>query len=111
MPTSDGLLAEYLIVITGRIQIGWFAEHAIYRATDFDILPLHPDVSAQHPSHPVEANLLALVRSHLLAGMFLFSYTYDITRRLQSQLELQQEYASRAMWEMVNRVLFIFHPG
>ena len=80
--------------------------HDIYRATEFDILPLAP-VSAYVPPHAVEAHLLGLVRSHLNGGNFLFSYTYDLTRRMQVQWETREADSTRALWEVVRQV---FHP-
>lgn len=74
--------------------------HDIYRATEFDILPL-ATVSAYVPPHPVEAQLLGLVRSHLNGGDFLFSYTWDLTRRLQVQWDSREADAGKAFWEVV----------
>ena len=98
--------AEYLIVITGRTLQGQLMGHDIYRATEFDILPL-ASVSAYVPPHPVEAHLLNLVRSHFSNGHFLFSYTWDLTRRLQVQLPVQEDDVNKAFWEVV-RVYLMF---
>ncbi|KJA26115.1 hypothetical protein HYPSUDRAFT_36978 [Hypholoma sublateritium FD-334 SS-4] len=94
-------LSEYLVIITGRILQGQLMGHDIYRATEFDILPL-ASVSAYIPPHPVEAHLLSLVRSHFNGGHFLFSYTWDLTRRLQVQLPFQEDDANKAFWEVVD---------
>ena len=75
--------------------------HNVYRATDYDILPLNPDVLVSSPPNVVEAHLLALVRSHLYGGHFLFSYGWDLTRRLQAQWATLQEDAGKALWEVV----------
>lgn len=101
-------IAEYIIVITGREQRGELLGHPIYRASEFDILPLDPTVSVSSPPHPVEAHLLALVRSHLNSGVFLFSYGYDITRRLQAQWVAQEQDQGRAFWESVRPILFMY---
>ncbi|KAH9487075.1 hypothetical protein JR316_0001141 [Psilocybe cubensis] len=79
--------------------------HDIYRATEFDILPL-ASVSAYVPPHPVEAQLLGLVRSHLNGGNFLFSYTWDLTRRLQVQWDSREADAGKAFWEVVDDRFF-----
>ena len=76
--------------------------HNVYRATDYDILPLNPDVSVQNPPNTVEAHLLALVRSHLYGGYFLYSYGWDLTRRLQAQWQTLQDDAGKALWEVVS---------
>ena len=75
--------------------------HNVYRATDYDILPLNPDISVQSPPNAVEAHLLGLVRSHLYSGHFLYSYGWDLTRRLQAQWQTLQEDGSKALWEVV----------
>lgn len=73
----------------------------IYRATDFDILPLNPDVSVLNPPTAVETHLLALVKSHLSGGHFVFSYGWDLTRRLQAQWTSLEEDSGKALWEVV----------
>jgi len=78
--------------------------HDIYRATEFDILPLGI-VSAYIPPHPVESHLLALVRSHLNGGNFLFSYTWDLTRRLQVLRGAEESDAGKSFWEVVSTAL------
>lgn len=83
----------------------------IYRATEYDILPLNPDVSVQTPPNTVEAHLLALVRSHLQGGMFYFSYAWDITRRLQAQWHSLKEDGEKALWEIVSYSSYCFVPG
>jgi hypothetical protein len=97
--------AEYLIVITGRTLKGHLLGHPIYLAVDFDILPLDPGVSVSKPSHPVEIHLLALVRSHLSSGHFLYSYEFDVTRRLQAQYVARDNDEGKPMWEMVRIAL------
>ncbi len=93
--------AEYVIIITGREPRGRIAGQDVYRATDFDMLPLNPNISVQHPPHPVEGHLLALLRSHLYGGVFLFSYGWDLTRRLQLQWNHREHDANKASWEVV----------
>jgi len=96
-------IAEYVMVLTGRELRCSLAGHEVYCPTDFEILPLNPNISAQHPPHPVEAHLLALVRSHLRSGSFLFSYTWDLTRRLQAQWKTREQ--NRSMWEAVDIII------
>lgn len=103
--------AEYVIIITGRELRGRFMGNNVYRATDYDILPLNPDVSIQNPPNPVEAHLLALVRSHLYNGYFLYSYGWDLTRRLQAQWETLKDDAVKALWEVVGCNLFRSYFG
>ncbi|KAI9511793.1 SacI homology domain-containing protein [Russula earlei] len=98
--------SEYLIIITGRELRGHLLGHPVYRAVDFDILPLDPGVSASKPSHPVETHLLALVRSHLSSGQFLYSYEFDVTRRLQAQYVARETDEGKPMWEIADDRFF-----
>jgi hypothetical protein len=82
----------------------------VYHATDFDILPISPKASVTNPPHPVEAHLLALVKSHLKSGYFLFSYTWDLTRRMQAQWESREKDQGKAMWEVVSCSFACFNP-
>jgi hypothetical protein len=72
---------------------------------DFDILPLDPGISVSKPSHPVETHLLALVRTHLNHGQFLYSYEFDVTRRLQAQYVARQKDEDMPMWGTVSVIL------
>jgi hypothetical protein len=94
---------DYVIVITARERRGSIMGQDVFHATDFDILPISPTASVLAPAHPVEAHLLALVKSHLKSSYFLFSYTYDLTRRLQAQWETRDKDQGKAMWEVVSR--------
>ena len=87
--------------MTGRELQGRFMGHDIYRATKFDIIAINPNVSAYNPPHPVEAHLLALVRSHLEGGSLIFSYDWDLTTRLQVQWNNREADAKKALWEVV----------
>ena len=99
--TPNELTAEYLILITNSERFGGITNNDILNANEFEIMPLNPDVSVQNPSHPVEAYLLALVKSHLNGGSFFFSYTWDLTRRLQVQWLEEKAGAGKAFWEAV----------
>ncbi|KAI1797590.1 SacI homology domain-containing protein [Ganoderma leucocontextum] len=99
-------MSEYIIVITGRELRGHIMRQNIYRATEYDILPLNPDVSVQSPPNVVESHLLALVQSHLQGGTFFFSYGWDITRRLQAQWMTLQEDGDKALWEIADDRFF-----
>ncbi|KAJ8474491.1 hypothetical protein ONZ45_g15934 [Pleurotus djamor] len=99
-------LSDYIIVITGREVRGRLIGHDVYRATDFDVLPLNPNISVANPPHPVESHLLALIRSHFHGGNFLFSYEWDITRRLQSQWLNRNEDEHKSLWEVADDRFF-----
>lgn len=90
--------------MTGREHRARLMGHDVYRGAEFDILPLNPNLSAQHQSHPVEGYLLGLVRTHLSGGCFLFSYSYDLSRRLQARWDDREKDAVRPLWQQVRRI-------
>ena len=49
----------------------------------------------------METHLLALVRTHLNSGQFLYSYEFDVTRRLQAQYVAREKDEGQPMWEIV----------
>ncbi|KAG8895156.1 hypothetical protein FRC00_007886, partial [Tulasnella sp. 408] len=97
-------LADFLIVITGREARGRIDGHAIYRATDFKVLPIAPPSSYQLLDHPVERHLQKLVERHLVEGVFWFSYGWDLTRRLQDQALANSE--GKPVWELADDRFF-----
>lgn len=91
--------AEYVIILTGREIRGQFLGHNVYRATDFQLLPLSPDPTIEES--PLEGHLVSLVKLHLSSGLFWFSYGWDLTRRLQAQWATQQQDVGKPLWEVV----------
>jgi hypothetical protein len=98
---SKNILADYLVIITAKNRVGRWMEHDIFRATDFDILPISSSVSISNPPHLVEGHLLALLRWHLKESTLLYSCTWDLTRRLQAQWMAQESDEFKAMWQTV----------
>ncbi|KAJ7919066.1 SacI homology domain-containing protein [Mycena leptocephala] len=86
-------LSDYVVVMTGREFKGRLMGHDIYRATDFDLLPLGQNINVYNPPHPVEAHLLAL-------------YGWDLTRRLQAQWETREKDSDRPFWETADDRFF-----
>lgn len=99
-------LGDYIVVITNRDSQGKLIGNHVYQATAFAILPLNPDINVQSPPHPVEAHLLKLLRAHLDSGIFLFSYEYDVTRRMQVQWQHHNRDADKGMWEVADDRFF-----
>lgn len=99
-------LSEYLIVITDQERFGGISTNDVWHAKEFEIMALNPNVSVQNTSHPVEAYLLALVKSHLNGGSFFFSHTWDLSRRLQVQWRSEETDAGKAMWEVADDRFF-----
>ncbi|EAU93141.1 inositol/phosphatidylinositol phosphatase [Coprinopsis cinerea okayama7 len=99
-------LSDYIIVITGRDLLSRLMGHDIYRATNFEVLPLRPGISVDQPPHVVETNFLSLLNSHLHSGNFLFSYDWDLTTRLQVQYHRAAESEGKALWELADDRFF-----
>lgn len=53
----------------------------------------------------METHLLALVRTHLNSGQFLYCYEFDVTRRLQAQYVAREKDEGKPMWETVRVAL------
>jgi hypothetical protein len=99
--------ADFLILITDSELKGHFVGHEIYRATQYKVLPIAPHLSTTHLlNHPIEKRLLALVHSHLYSAIFHYSYTYDLTRRMQAQWAARGEDAKKAPWEAADTRFF-----
>lgn len=99
-------LSDYIVVITGREPLSRLMGQDIYRATNFEVLPLHPGISVENPPHVVEANFLALVKSHFQSGSFLLSYNWDLTTRLQEQYHRAAQSEGKALWELADDRFF-----
>jgi phosphatidylinositol 4-phosphatase len=97
-------IADFIVLVTGRESHGHILGHQVFRATDFKVLPLASSLVEQHP---VESHLLALVRAHLFGGTFWFSYTWDLTCRLQEQRLTRDKNVGKAIWETVRTSRFV----
>ena len=84
-------------MISSRELVCSLLGHDIYRATKFDVLPMNPDVEPE--VIPFEYHMLGLLRNHLANGLFWFSYTWDLTRRLQAQWSENSD--GKLLWELV----------
>ncbi|KAI5115288.1 hypothetical protein M0805_006227, partial [Coniferiporia weirii] len=95
-------ITDYIIVITGHEHKGELLGHDIFRATKFEMLPMNPDVDPG--LYPAENYLLGLLKKHLDDGLFWFSYTWDLTRRLQAQWSESGD--GKALWEVTDDRFF-----
>lgn len=104
------LVAEYLVVITGRAPIRRRINgHAIYHATEFRVLPVATPTSNHLIDHPVEKHLVDLIEKHLADSVLWFSYGFDLTRNLQSQTLNPAN--GKPMWEMVRTTAIFLLPS
>lgn len=58
---------------------------------------MNPDIS--YEVYPGENYLVGLLRKHLEDGVFWFSYSWDLTRRLQAQYK--DGGSTKGLWEVV----------
>lgn len=104
---SGFLLADYLVLITGRSPArGRMNGHTIYLATEFRVLPIATPSANTLVSHPVERHLVTLVEKHLSTSVLWFSYGWDLTRSLQAQAREPSD--DKALWETVRSSHRIF---
>ncbi|THH12165.1 hypothetical protein EW145_g157 [Phellinidium pouzarii] len=66
------------------------------------MLPMNPDVIVEY--NPAEIYLMGLLKKHLDDGLFWFSYTWDLTRRLQAQWSDSGD--GKALWEVADDRFF-----
>ncbi|KAG8824745.1 hypothetical protein FRC19_001165 [Serendipita sp. 401] len=102
---------DFLVVITGRVSKGKILGQEIFQATDYKVLPISSGATtAQILAHPIEQHLLALVHSHLYSASFIFSYEWDVTRRMQAQVIAQNDDATKAPWQAADvRFFWNYH--
>ncbi|KAG8817964.1 hypothetical protein FRC17_011020 [Serendipita sp. 399] len=98
---------DFLVVITGRVSKGKILGQELFQATDFKVLPISSGATtAQILAHPIEQHLLALVHSHLYSSTFIFSYEWDVTRRMQAQVIAQNDDAAKTPWQAADLRFF-----
>ncbi|KIM31856.1 hypothetical protein M408DRAFT_327265, partial [Serendipita vermifera MAFF 305830] len=98
---------DFLVLITNRKSKGNLLGKEIYLATDYKVLPISSQSTiSQILANPAEKQLLALVHSHLFSSTFLFSYDWDITRRMQAQVIAHADDATKAPWQAADLRFF-----
>ncbi|EJD04396.1 uncharacterized protein FOMMEDRAFT_83474 [Fomitiporia mediterranea MF3/22] len=95
-------ITDYIVVMTGLEFKGELLGHEVFRATKFEMLPMNPDVEPE--LYPAENYLMGLLRNHLETGLFWFSYTWDLTRRLQAQWNDNSD--GKFLWEVADDRFF-----
>ena len=78
---------DFLVVITNRKRVTSILNSTIYLATDFRLLPVLSDANPAMLSHPIEKQLIALVKESLYSGPLYFSYEFDLTSNMQRQIQ------------------------
>ncbi|GAB1294866.1 Phosphatidylinositol-3-phosphatase SAC1 [Apodemus speciosus] len=100
MGTIHLVAGNYLVVITKKVKVGEFFNHAIWKATDFDVLSykktmLHlTDIQLQD-----NKTFLAMLNHVLSMDGFYFSTTYDLTHTLQRLSNTSPEFQEMSLLE------------
>ncbi|XP_071445208.1 polyphosphoinositide phosphatase isoform X2 [Hetaerina americana] len=76
----------YLIVVTKRRRVAMVGHHTIYKIVDTNMIYI-PNDGVRQP-HPDEQKYYRMFQSIDLSSNFYFSYSYDITHTLQSNMTL-----------------------
>ncbi|KAE8185684.1 hypothetical protein CF336_g7309, partial [Tilletia laevis] len=98
---------EFLVVITSRSKVASLFGQPIYLATDFRVLPISSSVKSNLLSNPVEAALLAMLKTHLYSAPFYFSYGVDLTNSFQRQsTHPVASDLSKPLWERADERFF-----
>lgn len=85
--------AYYMLLITKRKQAAMIGGHYVYQIEATEMVPLTTGSSSSflRDRNPEEARFLGIMNNVDLSKSFYFSYTYDITHSLQTNMIRQRE--------------------
>ncbi|NWR77068.1 SAC1 phosphatase, partial [Centropus bengalensis] len=90
----------YLIVITKKKKVGEIFNHAIWKATDFDILSYKKTMLHLTDIQLQDNKVFLSMLSHVLSvDGFYFSTTYDLTHTLQRLANTSPEFQEMSLLE------------
>ena len=81
--------AYYMLLVTKRSQVALLGGHYVYQVDDTALIPLTTSISSrakQPDKNPDEARYISILNNLDLSRSFYFSYRYDITNTLQSNI-------------------------
>ncbi|OXB83263.1 UNVERIFIED_CONTAM: hypothetical protein H355_002015 [Colinus virginianus] len=94
----------YLIVITKKKKVGEIFSHAIWKATDFDILSYKKTMLHLTDIQLQDNKVFLSMISHVLSvDGFYFSTTYDLTHTLQRLANTSPEFQEMSLLERIHR--------
>ncbi|CAG8596793.1 8906_t:CDS:10, partial [Paraglomus occultum] len=100
------LAGEYLIAITERERVGRLGGHDIFQAKQYSLTPIAKDFRHLTESEAKdEDHYLNIIEKQLKAGLYYFSYTYDLTNTLQRQSQLNSQ-PGAALWRKADDRFF-----
>lgn len=98
-------LDRYVLVITGRRNVGRIGRDDVYEATKVELYPIRFKSFAQVKDIE-ELEYLALLKSHLKTGPFYYSHSIDLTNSLQRQTTNASTYHSDPLWARADERFF-----
>eukprot|EP01080_Neovahlkampfia_damariscottae_P005409 gene5409-9222_t len=80
---------NYLIVVKDKEPVGKVLDHQIYSLTKFELIPYEPKKKSMLTSEEEsdELEYISLLESILSENNFYFSYTFDLTKNIQSNFD------------------------
>ena len=82
----------YMLLVTKRSSVAMIGGHYIYRIDGTELVSLSSSVGRPKlDHHPEEARFVSILNNLDLTRSFYFSYSYDITNRLQRNIQRERE--------------------
>lgn len=85
-------------VITKRSPVALLGGHYVYHIDETRLISIDSDDSRKPDKDPEEARYLSTLENLDISKTFYFSYSYDITRTLQSNILRQRELFEKGKW-------------
>lgn len=96
----------YMILITKRSPVALFGGHYVYHCEETEMLTIPSSHKIDKPSE--EQRLMGIFKQVDMTKNFYFSYTYDITSTLQSNVTSRNQ-SNLGPWPFTNRFAWNFH--
>uniref|UniRef100_A0A673IIR1 SAC domain-containing protein n=1 Tax=Sinocyclocheilus rhinocerous TaxID=307959 RepID=A0A673IIR1_9TELE len=108
MGTIRLVAGMYLIVITKKKKVGDLLGHAIWKATDFDIVSYKKTVLHLTDTQMQDNKaFLSMINSVLNTDGFFFATDYDLTHTLQRLANTSPEFQEMTLLERVREISFL----
>lgn len=88
----------YMSVITKRSPVALLGGHYVYHIDETRLISLASDDLRKQEKNPEEARYLSTLDHLDISKTFYFSYSYDITRTLQSNILRQRDLFEQGKW-------------
>jgi len=88
----------YMSVITKRSPVALLGGHYVYHIDETRLISIASEEARKTDKNPEEARYLSILENLDISKTFYFSYSYDITRTLQSNILRQRELFQQGKW-------------